>query len=294
MSLAHVSIRSILLLAAVGACSAGTSRSTPPAPRPSAGPAEAGPVSAPSPGEVLTYQPFSPPVQVRIQHRDSIIVSLGDAGDQVQVSGETAFFTIGTRTIGRSGPHIVEVTLDSVTTEGRDAETPTTAVGVRWSGDRTERGLLQGLAPTRGGDGVAEIGHLVALLYPILPEGGATTGATWKETRPRIVHANPFRVRDSLVVSYRADSMVTMEGMQWLHLTEEAFYTREGTASNSAGAALPVSGFGISSTSYYVSMDGRLVRATGVDSTSMTLSSPETGARIPVRQISRVSISPLR
>lgn len=232
-------------------------------------------------------------MQVRVQYRDSIIVSLGDAGDQVQVSGETAFFTVGTRTIGRSGPHILEVTLDSVTTEGRDADTPTTAVGVLWSGDRTDRGVVQGLIPTRGGDGVAEIGHLVALLYPILPEGGATPGSSWKETRPRVVHANPLQVRDSLVASYQADSIVTMAGMQWLHLTEEAFYTREGTASNLAGAALPVSGFDISSISYHVSMDGRLVRATGVDSTSMTLALPETGARIPVRQISRISISPL-
>lgn len=287
----HLSILSVLLLGAAGACSAGSSRDTPSLPRPTS---VAAPPAAPAaPSDIFAYRPFTPPVHMSVQRRDSTIVSLGDAGDQAQVSGQTAFFTVGTRTIGRSGPHILEVTLDSVTTEGRDANTPASAVGVRWSGDRTEHGLLHDLTATRESDGVAQIGHLAALLFPILPEGGAAVGSIWKQTRQRVVHANPFDVRDSLVASYRADSMVTVAGVQWLHFTEEAFYTREGTATNSTGATLPVSGFGISSISYYVSMDGRLVRANGVDSTSMTIMVPETGARIPVRQIGRISILPL-
>lgn len=291
MPCVHDAFVTLVLLAGVGACSAGNT--SPQAPRPSPGRSGAAPVATPSLSDILTYQPFSSPVQVRIEHRDSVIVSLGDAGDQVQVTGATAFFTVGTRMIGRSGPHILEVTLDSVTTEGREADPPNDAVGVRWSSDRTEREVSQNLSPTRGGDAVDEMGHLVSLLYPILPEGGARTGSRWSETRRRVLHANPFLVRDSLAASYRADSVVTLAGMRWLHLTEEAFYTREGTVSNSTGAAIPVSGFGISSMSYYISMDGRLVRATGVDSTSMTISPPETGARIPARQISRVSITPL-
>lgn len=218
--LSILSILSVLLLGAIGACSAGPSRDTPrPIPRSAAAPAISG---AATPSDVLTYRPFTSPVHVSVQRRDSTIVSLGDAGDQAQVSGQTAFFTVGTRKIGRSGPHILEVTLDSMTTEGRDANAPASAVGVRWSGDRTERGLLRDLTATREGDGVAQIGHLAALLYPILPEGGATAGSTWKETRERVVHANPFDVRDSLVASYRADSMVTVAGVEWLHFTEEA------------------------------------------------------------------------
>ncbi len=280
----HTVVATILLVG----CAGGGAPLPPPSPRPAA---ETVPVT---PDMRYRFAAWDS-VRLELVREDSTIVAT-EVGQQTQYSNRQLYFTISTSPIGRGPSHLVVFALDSLRQgDGGlaiDSASMNLLSGLRWTATRDASGRLSNLAANRPGGLVAQLEPSVWLLYPLLPDSGASAGLVWSDTTTRAIQVDRFVGEEEDRSKYSADTMEVRGGQRLFPIRVESFFSRSGV-SELGGQRLEMKGIGIRSSTYYLYLNSGAVSAVGVDTTSLTVTIPTTGVRIPAQQIGRFRIRPL-
>lgn len=287
-------MRRALLLAAglagaatLAACGGGaTSAGAGGAPAPADGPE----ATTKGEGRAVNYR-LQPSTGYALTRNDSIVIQLPAGGAQTQRFERTMFFTVAQQEAPDGfGTTIV---LDSLRTPEPSmvpADSLRAAEGTRWTALMKSSGELTNLTPDRTTGVGAQIGGMLHLLFPTLPEGGARSGAAWSDTTERTVKANAFDATEKANVSYRAAGDTSLAGRRALRIESDADYQQSGTGSQ-FGQQMEMNGSGRRHMSYAFADGGFLAGATGRDSAAMTITVPAVGQSVSVQQLSQFTIT---
>jgi hypothetical protein len=221
---------------------------------------------------------------------DSAVMQL-PSGQSAQTFDRTMYITAAVQGgAGDSNP--VTIVLDSIVAAPNPL-VPTDSIeaaeGTRWTGTLSERGKLSALSASRSSAVGEQIGGMLQILFPTLPEDGARAGATWSDTLVTTKTA-PFEVEERSVVRYTAADPAP--GARGLRVTAEAAVTQTGSGQQ-FGQAMELQATGARRLEYVLEADGRLAGVTGTDSTEMVINVPAVGQSVPVRTVGRVTITPV-
>ena len=192
--------------------------------------------------------------------------------------------------------YALAVTIDSMVPDSGTAIPPTVnlaaARGLRYSGRLAPSGEFRGAVPSDSAraQAFAQLaGGFVRTFYPRLPVGGLTLGAEWTDTVTTtdrtVVEVTIRSVQRARVASWEERS-----GARCLRLEVNAAYTVAG-AGEQGGQPLQVAGSGTRSTVQFVAVDGRYMGGEFKDSSAIVVTLPMQGATVPVRQLSRYTVT---
>jgi hypothetical protein len=221
---------------------------------------------------------------------DSAVMQL-PSGQSAQTFDRTMYITAAVQGgAGDSNP--VTIVLDSIVAAPNPL-VPTDSIeaaeGTRWTGTLSERGKLSTLSASRSSAVGEQIGGMLQILFPTLPEDGARAGASWSDTLVTTKTA-PFEVEERSVVRYTAAEAAP--GARGLRVTAEAAVTQTGSGQQ-FGQAMELRATGARRLEYVLEANGRLAGVTGTDSTDMVINVPAVGQSVPVRTVGRVTITPV-
>jgi hypothetical protein len=271
MTMAH--IRSILLATLLVACAG---RSEPaPLPRPS---------GDPRPGDAdsrvildLDYEGSA-----SVERRDSILLALPDGGRQLQQLSRSARFSFS---IDRRGE--LRVRLDSLRLRpagGKENE----VIGTTWTGRLGPDGVRD-LRANRRGALVGELTAEVAALFPAIPRSGVASGDTWADTSKDKRQVEIFEASDERVAEWSVGRRTTRDGVLVLPVTARETYQQLGEGQQ-AGRAMRMSAEGRRSTTYYLTLTGRIDAIVATDTASRLITIPATRQAVPTTQIVRTRV----
>lgn len=267
--------RLLLLATLLVACSANPT----PTPLPERG-ATPRPV-AEGPARVLLANGYSG--VARVQRSDSIVLSLPDGGRQLQRLSRRAQFTVTV-----DARNQLRIRLDSIelrpSAGGRERE----AVGTVWTG-RLGPGGVEGLRANRRGELVAELGALAADLFPALPQSGVTSGDRWVDTSKTKRQVEIFEANDERTRTWSVGRRSTRDGVLVLPVTSSEQYVQLGEGEQ-AGREMRMSADGRRSTTYYLTMGGRIDGIVSSDSANRLITIPDTRQAVPTTQVVRIRV----
>ena len=265
----------LLLAGLLGA--AACSKSTPPVTRPA--PRDATPARPAATRLTTQWQS-----RVLLEQRDSLVLTLPTGSKQVQRLGRQARFSL---TVANGN---FTVRLDSLRLAPASEEVSREAVGATWTGKLGAFGRLEAMSASKGGILVEELTTVVAALLPTLPRGGASAGEVWADTTNRTIRVEIFRADDRRIARWRANTATEIQGLRLVpvQLREEFEQIGRGVSS---GREMNMTAQGSRTGAYFMTLDGRVERATFADSITKLITIPSTRQSIPTMQYSRTQIS---
>ncbi|HEV8305918.1 MAG TPA: hypothetical protein VGQ25_13200 [Gemmatimonadales bacterium] len=189
-------------------------------------------------------------------------------------------------------------TIDSIVPDSGTAIPPTVnfaaSRGLRYTGRLAPTGEFRNPVPSDSAraQAFAQIaGGFVRTFFPRLPGGGATLGAEWTDT-VMTTDRTVVEVTSRSLSHARAVAWEQRSGARCLRIEVAATYTLAG-AGEQGGQPLEVAGSGTRATVQFVAADGRYVGGEFRDSSAIVITLPMQGAKVPVRQISRYTVTVL-
>jgi hypothetical protein len=280
-------------LAAAAACSSAAG-GTDSAPRPTYPGADtsraARGATPPRAGSAVLYRPAT--TRYVIERHDSLTLELQSAR-QVQALDRTAYFRVAVT--DEQGTLHVTILLDSLVTPAgapNANDSSRNARGTRWSGTLTPTGRLEGLV----GSDTTLIGRqltgFLPLLFPHLPPGGATSGATWQDTVQTPVQVNAFAATERAVLTYKADGIESRGGARALRLESDGTFEQTGEGAP-FGEKMEMKAAGTRHATHFISLEGALLSAEGGDRSELTIAVPSVGQSVPAHQTTSFLITAL-
>jgi hypothetical protein len=221
--------------------------------------------------------------RVRLERRDSLVLTLPNGSKQLQRLGRNAVFTM---TI--DGKEL-RVTLDSLQLIPASPEAAKEAVGAVWTGSLGAYGRLENFQPSRGGLLVEELTQTVANLLPRLPRGGARPGDRWADTSKKTIRVEVFRTEDQRTGQWRVAPATDRDGIRVIPIQVHEAFEQIGRGA-SAGRNMTMTAQGSRSAQYYMTLDGRVEAASMVDSAAKLITIPGSQQSIPTMQYSRTTV----
>ena len=191
----------------------------------------------------------------------------------------------------------VTFTLDSVVPDSGSMIPPTVnlaaARGLTYTGRLTPASEFRQVATSDStlAQTFAQIVGAFRNFYPRLPPGGLTFGAQWTDTVSTSDRAG-VDVTIKAIGHSRAAAWEQRNGARCLRLEVNSTYTVAG-AGEQGGQPLEVSGTGTRTGTHFLAVDGRYLGGEVHDSSAMVVGLPVQGMTVPVRQISRSTITVL-
>lgn len=277
----------------IAACSSGAP--TPGQPAPAPGPASTSPPPSPNidPGRLVPppVMAYSYPVHgAGLEHyafvrRDSVLATMPSGEEQIQVTRRTAYLTV-TWIAADSGSEI-NASIDSLVVDSAAALAPEqvdSARYARWSGFRPVTGGLEHLTGLEGipaslaGDQVRD---QLLLLFPVLPPGGATPGASWTASSESPTRVSAFSATEQATIESQAGN-VTPSGALPLYVVRDRSATGEATQ---FAQTITVHATGSDSLTYYLAPDGRVSSVEGTRTTDLVVELAAIGQSVPAHAV---------
>lgn len=221
--------------------------------------------------------------RVRVERRDSLVLTLPSGGKQLQRLGRTLVVTLTVE--GKT----VRATLDSFQLAPAAPEAAREAIGTVWTGTLGAYGRLENLTASRGGILVEELTQSIAMLLPKLPRGGARPGDQWADTSAATIRVEIFRTDDRRTGQWRVGQATDREGIRVIPVQGREAFEQIGRG-NSAGRNMTMTAQGSRSAIYYMTMDGRVEVASVSDSAAKLITIAGSQQSIPTMQFSRTLI----
>jgi hypothetical protein len=282
----------VLVCLALG-CGSATSRTEPgvPAPEPGAPtPGVPGPTGPPG----IIYLPVRDAAYTLERH-DSLTLQLPGGASQQQLIDRTAYLHVSLAPDATG--YQATIVLDSLQAAvGGVPAVPDSilpARGTRWTATLTPEGRLSALRADRSSTIGDQIGSNLRSLFPALPPGGARIGMEWTDTTEVPIRADAFDATERSLTTYRALESDDSRVRKAIKLESNSSYQRTGKGTQ-YDQKLEMTASGMRTAVHYLSSDGTLVSARGNDSGEMTITVPELGQTVPVKQAGTYSITALR
>lgn len=189
-------------------------------------------------------------------------------------------------------------TIDSIVPDSGTPIPPTMNLalvrGLRYTGRLTPTGEFWGMAPSDSARAqlFAQVaGNFVRAFYPRLPAAGLALGAEWTDT-VTTTDRTIVEVTSRAIHHSRAPAWEDRGGARCLRLEVSATYSVTGSGDQN-GQPLEIAGTGTRATVQYVAVDGRYLGGEFSDSSAIVVTLPIQGATVPVRQVSRYTVTVL-
>jgi hypothetical protein len=227
-----------------------------------------------------------------LQRHDSLLFQLPGGASQQQLIDRTAYLNL--TLIPDTAGYQVIIVLDSL--QGSDGGGPAVldslvpAWGTRWTGRLTPEGKLSTLTADRSTTLGDQVGPTLRSLFPSLPPGGVRTSMEWTDTTDVPIRAYAFDATEHGVTSYRAVDSDDPRAKKAIKLESNGSYERTGKGVQFQQQR-EMSGTGTRTAVHYLSQDGALISARGSDMGDMTISVPEAGQTVPVKQTGSYTIT---
>ncbi|HET9133657.1 MAG TPA: hypothetical protein VFN90_05105 [Gemmatimonadales bacterium] len=262
------------MLLGLGACARGRAA---PEPRPAPEPAK-------TPGAIGLATGWTGSYTLR--RTDSIAITLPTGAVQRQVLGQAARFTIW---VGQDAK--VTIRLDSLRVTPVSATGMQDLVGATWTGTLSRQGLGP-LRASRSDAFLGTLGEAVRSLFPSTPRGGILPEARWADTTETTRPVEAFTATDRRTSRWTAGTRTTRDGLTILPITLRAQFEQVGKGSQ-GGREMTMTAQGVRSSSYYVTMLGRVDQVVHRDSIAKFITIPAGRQTIPTTQIVRVELRAL-
>lgn len=223
---------------------------------------------------------------------DSLTIEMAGA-EQGQVLDRTLFLTITSvpSSLGRQ----ITILVDSLQTREAGLVSPLaldSLQGMRWTGTLSPDGRMGPLTASRATLLGAPLDGQFRLLFPLLPAGGASSGATWSDSTSDTVQVSAFGGRDQARLQYSTGESERTMGQLILPVKLQRLSTITGLAIQS-GQSISLSGTDSTEAIYRISNQGRLLAFEGSSNSSLTISIPSVGQTLPASQRAVFSLSRL-
>jgi hypothetical protein len=223
---------------------------------------------------------------------DSLTVTMAGA-EQGQVLDRTFFLTVTSEPV--SPGRQITILVDSLQSREAGLVSPLaldSLRGMRWTGVLSADGRMGRLTASRGTLLGAPLDGQFRLLFPVLPAGGASSGATWSDSTSDTVQVSAFGGRDQAQLQYRAGEAERAIGPPVLPVVLLRLSTITGQATQS-GQNISLSGTDSTVATYRISSAGRLLAVDGHSTSALTISIPSVGQTLPASQRAVFSLTRL-
>lgn len=223
---------------------------------------------------------------------DSLTIEMAGA-EQGQVLDRTLFLTITSEpsSLGRQ----ITILIDSLQTREAGLVSPLaldSLRGMRWTGTLSSDGRMGRLTSSRATLLGAPLDGQFRLLFPLLPPGGASSGATWSDSTSDTVQVSAFGGRDQARLQYSTGEAERAMGQPVLPVKLQRLSTITGLATQS-GQTISLSGTDSTDAVYRISSQGRLLAVDGSSNSALTISIPSVGQTLPASQRAVFSLARL-
>ncbi len=268
------------------ACASGTGSAGSPA-TPAPRPGEPSPPAEPTGGRgpALSFRAIRN-LPYRIERHDSLTLRYEGGASQEQVRDRIAFVRLTLTDAPEGGSQRATILLDSLLAWENGVPVPPDSTGLvrgtQWTATLTPDGGLQGLQANRSSTLGDELGSVLRLLFPRLPQAGVREGMEWTDTTRYDLVADAFPGTETSISSYRA---VEAQGgdAKALDLESNGSYSRSGTRLQGE-QELQMTASGTREGVHRLALEGALVSAQGTEAGEMTISVPALGQIVPVRR----------
>lgn len=260
----------LLLLAACAALSA-CAASAPPPPSTTSGPVAEGDRLLPA----VTLAPAWRAIAV-MERRDSITVTLATGARQSQVLAQRARFSV------EMAQDRVRIRLDSIAVTPVSGPGVGEVIGVTWSAP-VRSGRIGNLVPNRHTPIVDDLTPALQAVFPLLPAEGVRPGMTWVDTTSGKRRVQAFEVGDQRTSEWRTSPRTNRNGMPVQPVTVTEHFEQMGEATP-GGQRMTMTAQGERSSTYYITVAGRLQGVVHRDSVAMLISIPSRRETIPTMQ----------
>jgi hypothetical protein len=223
---------------------------------------------------------------------DSLTIEMAGA-EQGQVLDRTMFLTITSEP--SSLGHQITILVDSLQTREAGMVSPLaldSLRGMRWTGTLATDGRMGKLTASRATLLGAPLDGQFRLLFPLLPPGGASSGASWSDSTSDTVQVSAFGGRDQARLQYSTGEAERAIGQPVLPVKLERLSTITGLA-NQSGQTISLSGTDSTDAIYRISNQGRLQAFNGSSNSALTISIPSVGQTLPASQRAVFSLTRL-
>lgn len=266
---------------------------------PGAAPATPGAVPAASagggnrPGEGVLYSPVSG-MHYRLDSRDSLSMEMPDGSFQRSVTVKASYLTMTFEST--AGGLNATIALDSMTLDRPNSmfqPLVDSTRGTEWRGSLAPTGRFESLEVNHPSLFGAQVRTMMSRLMPMLPAAGAEAGKTWIDSTnvPFSLMAG-FEASEHRMAEYRAGRTEDNRGIRSLPIQSTIRYTVSGSGSM-MGPEIHMEGTGLATGTHRISLTGRLLEASIIDSVSMTLNVPAAGQTVPAIVIATYSLTSL-
>jgi hypothetical protein len=280
-----------LILAACSSGSAGPAQPGAPTPQPG-NPAPGTPATPGASG--ITYLPVRDAGYALVRH-DSLTLQLPGGANQLQLIDRTAYLHV--TVAPDTGGYLATIVLDSLQASvGGVPASPDSVIparGTRWTATLKPDGELSALKADRTTTLGDQIGSNLRTLFPSLPADGVRPGMSWTDTTEVPIRADAFDAVERSLTTYRASDSDDPRARKALKLESTGRFQRSGKATQ-YNQQLQMTASGTRSAVHYLNPDGTLAMAHGSDAGDMTITVPELGQTVPVKQAGSYNISSLR
>jgi hypothetical protein len=223
---------------------------------------------------------------------DSLTIEMAGA-EQGQVLDRTLYLTITSESssLGRQ----ITILVDSLQTREAGLVSPLaldSLRGMRWTGILSPEGRMGRLTANRATLLGAPLDGQFRLLFPVLPPGGARSGATWSDSTSDTVQVSAFGGRDQARLQYSTGEAERAMGQPVLPVKLQRLSTITGLATQS-GQTISLSGTDSTEATYRISSPGRLLAVDGSSNSTLTISIPSVGQTLPATQRAVFSLTRL-
>jgi hypothetical protein len=248
--------------------------------------------SAPPTGAPIPESPVTLPVKYGPFTATYLITSHArvdqEFGGGVNTTEYTMHFYVTTSARGSGDTLALSITLDSIPVlEGQMLEAARDearrVAGLMFRGTLTGSGEVKDLTSPADTSGplAQEITRGLERLFPPLPSGGATVGATWTDSTESTNTTQGLDLTFRSVAAYRAESWEAHGGFEALRVGSDATYSVAG-AGSTGGVEITLDGSGVRRGRHYLAADGRYLGGVWADTLHSTAMVAAMGTAIPV------------
>lgn len=218
-----------------------------------------------------------------LDRRDSIVITLPNGTRQVQRLARRATFRLDVD--GRGGVRIV---LDSLSFTPSAGVAEREAQGTIWTGELGRAGLGR-LRPSRRSPVIDELTGTMQGMFPVMPRSGVRPGMTWADTSQAERRVQAFVAADNRTGTWAAGQRTMREGLEVQPISAREQFEQIGEA-ETGGQQMKMTAQGRRSSTYYLTVGGRIDMVTHQDSVAMLITILARRETIPTMQQIRTTI----
>jgi len=255
-------------------------------------PGEPAPVVEPSEGRGREIEYSAGSARYRMDRFDTVSVQMPDGSAQRQTFRRSAWLSVDSEESGQG--FAVRIALDSLDVEGMPIPPASldSARGTSWTGQVARDGELTGVAASQESAIGGQIGSLLQLLFPPLPENSIRAGARWSDTTDKPTVADAFEVQEQAIMQYSAGNPASRRGSTVLPIVAVGTFTRTGSGVQ-FGRTLEMQSKGARRFTHFMGLDGRPAGLDGIETNEVTITVPEVGQSIEATQSGTIQITPI-